>query len=154
MAHAPAGVDKKTTAVKRTAAAANPKERVIVKRIERFLRTLNAKVLKTWGSPYASRGEPDLVGVVTLKVGSLGVVVVPFAFEVKRVTGGRTSELQEYRLKEWYQAGACASVVRNVEMVKEALIEYVSNEFPVDSEFEEALRELKLAFTFKETKLL
>jgi hypothetical protein len=80
-------------------------ERAIVASI---LRTLNAiqgcRAVKSHGSVYARRGEPDIRGSIHGRA---------FFLEVKR-PGAKPTPIQESELAAWRRAGAAAEVVHSI----------------------------------------
>ena len=82
----------------------------ILKRLHSQQHTLGIKI---HGSPFARKGEPDIIGCCQGRF---------FAFEVKTATG-KPTRLQLHRLEEWRQAGAIVGIVRSVEEVLQLLEE-------------------------------
>lgn len=96
------------------------KERDITEKILKALRTIpNSFWWKNHGGPFATRGLPDIVGVVLDSVEEqaglhrLHTKGRMFAFEVKTDTG-RLTPWQSKTLLAMSQAGAVAAVVRSV----------------------------------------
>lgn len=67
------------------------------------------KAINIHGGIYTERGTPDIIGSCRGEM---------FCFEVKRPSGGRTSKIQELRLRQWRATGAEARVVRSLEEVR------------------------------------
>jgi len=76
-------------------------ERSIQNNFAYYLRKQGAKVVKFHGGPFTEKGTPDLLGAWHGR---------SLAIEVKQ-PGGRLSDIQRQRLREWRAAGARAGVV-------------------------------------------
>ncbi len=84
-------------------------ESTIVEQIIRYLKTVpDAFCWKEHGGMYGTAGIPDIVGCINGRF---------VAFEVK-VSGGKTTKLQNYTIGEIQRAGGVAGVVHSVEEVK------------------------------------
>jgi hypothetical protein len=82
------------------------REAALVADILRALKALPGVVVrKRHGSAWGVAGDPDLYGSIRGR---------HFEIEVKR-PGGRTTALQDARLKEWAATGALVGVARSVE---------------------------------------
>jgi len=88
-------------------------EKSITAAIQRYLKKIGGKVIKTHGTGFGQAGTPDLIGV--LRGRSL-------ALEVKR-PGEDTTPLQKVELRKWAEAGAIAGRVESVQEVKDLIKE-------------------------------
>lgn len=93
------------------------------KLVSKILKKMNSwdgcRAIKRHGSPFASRGEPDIDACYR----SISVQL-----EVK-VGKNKATDLQEKRLEDWRRSGAVAVVVRSiddVEVLKFAMDEYMN----------------------------
>lgn len=78
----------------------------VAKKILDYLNTLpNGKAINIHGSPYTERGTPDIIGCVNGRM---------VAFECKRSDTEELERIQLYRLKQWFDAGACVGGVSEV----------------------------------------
>lgn len=91
----------------------NPmKERVIVRRILEYLKTLpDCFAWKEHGGMYGTAGIPDIICCIDGRF---------FAFEVKN-ENGKATKLQEATIRKIKAAGGTAAVVRSVEEVKDVI---------------------------------
>lgn len=88
------------------------KESNLTRRILTYLNSLpGCKAIKIHGSVHQQRGTPDILCVLR------GQAIF---FEVK-VGSGRTTEIQQHRIRQWRSVGAKVEVVRSVEEVKTLL---------------------------------
>lgn len=79
-----------------------PLESRIVQKTLKSLRERGGFWAKTHGSPVVTRGLPDIIGVYNGRY---------IAFEVKRDSTGKPTELQEFRMKEIRTAGGVAVLI-------------------------------------------
>ena len=91
----------------------NPmKERVIVRRILEYLKTLpDCFAWKEHGGMYGTAGIPDIICCMDGRF---------FAFEVKN-ENGKATKLQEATIRKIKAAGGTAAVVRSVEEVEDVI---------------------------------
>jgi hypothetical protein len=91
----------------------NPmKERVIVRRILEYLKTLpDCFAWKEHGGMYGTAGIPDIICCIDGRF---------FAFEVKN-ENGKATKLQEATIRKIKAAGGTAAVVRSVEEVEDVI---------------------------------
>lgn len=91
----------------------NPmKERVIVRRILEYLKTLpDCFAWKEHGGMYGTAGIPDIICCIDGRF---------FAFEVKN-ENGKATKLQEATIRKIKVAGGTAAVVRSVEEVEDVI---------------------------------
>lgn len=81
-------------------------ESSLVTRAVHALRKRGCTIIKIHGTPYARKGEPDLIGSAP---GGLA-----FAIEAK-LDYNEPTEIQIAKLKEWRKSGASVGVARSVE---------------------------------------
>ena len=75
----------------------------VVVPILEYLNSLpNSKAINIHGSPYTERGTPDIIGCVNGRL---------VAFECKRDESEEPTNIQYWRLGEWYAAGAVVGAV-------------------------------------------
>ena len=77
-------------------------EKALIKRIMRELKAAGAKAIKIHGSIYSEAGTPDIIGCYR---------GYAFAIEAK-VNCGKSSKIQDCRLREWAHAGAITGIAR------------------------------------------
>jgi len=83
-----------------------PLESKIVKKVLEHLRSRGAFATKTYGNPLVTRGLPDITGCYRGRY---------IAFEVKRDSSGKPTEIQAFRLAEITRAGGIARVISSVQ---------------------------------------
>lgn len=78
----------------------------VVEPILRYLNSLpNSKAINIHGGVYTERGTPDVIGCVNGRM---------VAFECKRDETEEPTKIQQWRLGEWYAAGAVVGGVSDV----------------------------------------
>lgn len=89
-----------------------PLEKKVVNKIIDYLRSRGAFATKTYGNPLVTRGLPDITGCYRGRY---------IAFEVKRDSSGKPTEIQAFRLAEITRAGGIARVISSVDEAKAIL---------------------------------
>lgn len=95
------------------------KEKTIVNKILKYLNNRPAcKAIKMHGSVFMERGTPDILCIENGK---------PVFIEVK-IPGGKTTQLQDLRLRQWGGAGASAHIVYSLAEVENLIIPHRKRE--------------------------
>jgi len=92
-------------------ATAGPETKLVKKMLAKINGMDGCEARKVHGSRYSS-GEPDIDAVLW---------GIPLKVEVKALSGGKPTPLQEARLRAWHKAGAITGWVNSMEELEELI---------------------------------